>query len=131
MRPGREVVSLKASAGKDCFPLITLEQGRFLTEIRVGETPPTAGQPENGLCPELWVGHVHEDQAAAGFDQFVQVLQRRTDVAHSVKYVRPDDEVERLSREALLRARLLDVEYLVLNFGEVCELLGRRGEEPG
>src|SRR4029453_15519354 len=64
----------ETSVGKDCFPLSTLEQGRFLTKIGVGETPPTAGEPKHGLCPELRVCHVHEDEAAAWLHQFVEML---------------------------------------------------------
>ena len=38
-------------------------------QIAIGETPPTAGQAENGFRPELRRGHVHENQRTARREQ--------------------------------------------------------------
>src|SRR6266576_3340199 len=55
----------ETSFAKHRFPLRTSEQWMYRAQIPIAETPPTAGQTENGFRPQLRRGHVHENQRTA------------------------------------------------------------------
>ena len=131
IRPGSEAVSLKPVSRQHGFPLGALKQGMLRTQVAIGETPPAAGQAEDGFRPQLRRRHVHEDEAAAGASRSCRCASVSAHVAHRVKHVGADDEIERAQLEVLLGAGFFEIEDFVFHFGEGRELLhARRGRKP-
>ena len=56
-------------------------------------------------------------------------LQSRAHIGHGVKHIGADDEIIAVTLKALIDARLLEIEHLVLDFGEGGQLLVGHGEE--
>ena len=105
--PGRETVLAESNRAKHGFPLGALKQGMGGAQIVVGETPPSAGETENGFRPQLRRGDVHEHhRSLPGVEQIVKMpssAARTSPTAHAAPLV-PMTEVERARFEALLRA---------------------------
>src|ERR1700674_4537173 len=93
------------------------------TQISIGKAPPTAHETKDGFCPQLWNRDIHEYQVTARCEQFVKMPERRAQIAHRVKHIRADDEIERPPLEALLRTRFLEIKNLVFHSGKSCQLL--------
>ena len=93
------------------------------TQRTVGESPPSTGEAEDRLGPQLRRGRVHEDEAAARREQIMQMAERHADIAHRVQHIGADNEVERACGEILIGARFFEIENLALDFGERGQLL--------
>ena len=58
-----------------------MEQRLYGSQIAIGKRHQPLVRPKTALCPELRSGDIHEDKAAAGREQIVEVPQRRPHVA--------------------------------------------------
>ncbi len=122
---------LESGTGEDGFPLLAVEEGLVGSEVAVGEAPPSAGESEDGLGPELRTGGVHEDEAAAGNEEIVEVAEGGVDVGDGVEDVRAEDEVVRVGIESLVAAGFFEIEDFEGDFRVGGKLLTGRGEEGG
>ena len=87
-------------------------------QIAIAETPPTAGQAEDGFRPQLRRGHVHENQRTARREQFVQVTQGSANVGYGMKHVGADDKIERAGSKPCSAADFSRSKILVSTSGK-------------
>ena len=111
--------------------MIAREERMILAEVTIREAPPTRRQAKDRVGPELGIGDIHEDEAATGREEALDIAQRGAEIGHGMEHVGADDEVKALELELLLRRGFLKVEDLELHFRTAGELLARGGKENG
>ena len=116
---------------QDGFPLCSLEQGLLRSQIAIGKSPPATGEAENRFRPELGRRRVHEDEAASGSQQAMQIAQSSAHIFDRVQHIGADNEVERSRFQFLIGSGFFEIENLKFHFWKRRQLLRGGGKESG
>src|SRR6516162_3770303 len=93
------------------------------TQIPIHEMPPAGCEREYRFRPQLRARNIHEHQVAVRYEQFVNMPQRRTQIAHRMQYVGADDKIERARLKTLVAGWLIEIQNFIFHSRKASQFL--------